>query len=113
MTADRPARLPAERNALICGESGADHATLSAMSTAPGFTPKVLEILAAVVASGGEAMGADLVHSCGLSQPQLRRQLNWMEKQDLVNQVHNHDGRTWVRATQAGRYALEAAAEDS
>lgn len=83
------------------------------MSTVRGLTPKVLEILAAAVASGGEAMGADLVRSCGLSQPQLRRQLDWMEKQDLVNQVHSHDGRTWVRATHAGRYALEAVAEDS
>lgn len=75
------------------------------------ITPKVIELLRAIVACGGEATGSHLSESCHLTKPQLKRQLDWMEKQDLVNQVHSHDGRTWVRATVAGRAALALVAE--
>ena len=78
----------------------------SGIPDAPEFAPKVIELLAAVVACGGEAVGSYLAERCRLTRPQLKRQLDWMEEQDLVNQVHAHDGRTWVRATAAGRAAL-------
>jgi DNA-binding MarR family transcriptional regulator len=77
----------------------------------PEIAPKVVDLLAAIVACGGEAMGSHLIETCHLTKPQLKRQLNWMEKQDLVNQVHSGDGRTWVRATVDGRAALERALE--
>lgn len=79
----------------------------------PDVTPKVLEILETIVTSGGEATGAHLVGTCGLTNPQLTRQLAWMEKQDLVNQVDSDDGRTWVRATQVGRAVLARATDDA
>lgn len=72
-----------------------------------GFAPKVLHLLAAIVSSGGEALASHLAETCGLTTPQVERQLRWMEKQDLINQVDDGDGRTWVRATEFGRDALK------
>lgn len=73
------------------------------------IAPQVIQLLAAVVDSGGEAMAVHLAETCGLTKAQLQRQLKWMEKQDLVNQVHRGDGRTWVRATASGREVLRRA----
>lgn len=74
----------------------------------PEFTPKVIALLAEVVACGGEASYSRLFEHCHLTRPQLERQLNWMEKQDLVNQTHDTRGRVVsVRATLAGRDALQ------
>ena len=73
------------------------------------FSPKVIELLAAIVAAGGEAMGSDLAKACELSKPELKRQLHWMEKQDLINQAQGGGGRTLVRATVSGRDALKRA----
>ena len=83
------------------------------MTGAPGFTLKVIEILAAILSSGGEALASHLAMTCDLTKPQLTRQLNWMETQDLINQVHSSDGRTWVRATVLGRDALKRSGERS
>lgn len=77
----------------------------------PDVTLKVVEILRAIVASGGEATGSHLVETCDLRGPQLTRQLAWMERHGLVNQVQSHDGRTWVRATVDGRAALDRASD--
>lgn len=85
-------------------------AIVAAEATARGgFTPKVIDLLAEIVACGGEAIDSHLAESCELTKPQLKRQLNWMEKQDLVNQSHDTGGRVWVRATVAGRVALQRA----
>lgn len=73
----------------------------------PAVSPKVIGVLAAVVSAGGEALGSHLAATCGLTKPQLKRQLNWMEHQGLINQVHSGDGRTWVRATEAGGHELK------
>ena len=73
----------------------------------PGFTPNVMDLLAEIVACGGETAISHLAEQCELTKPQLRRQLNWMEKQDLVNQSHDSGGRVWVRATVVGRAALQ------
>lgn len=81
------------------------------MPNTPEIALKVIEVLAAIVACGGEATGSHLIETCDLTKPQLKRQLNWMEKQDLVNQIHSGDGRTWVRATVAGRAVLKRTEE--
>jgi DNA-binding MarR family transcriptional regulator len=83
------------------------------MTSPLGLTPKVIEILVAVVTSGGEALASRLAMTCGLTKPQLTRQLNWMEGQNLINQVRSRDGRTWVRATVLGRDALRHPGESS
>jgi len=83
------------------------------MSMVPALTPKVIELLGVIVERGGETTNAHLVETCGLSKAQLKRQLSWMEKQDLVNQSHSvHDDRTWVRATATGREALKQARQE-
>ena len=83
------------------------------MTSTAGFTPKVIEILVAIVSSGGEALGSHLAGTCDLTKPQLKRQLNWMEKQELINQVHGSDGQTWVRATTLGRDAVKRSDEST
>jgi DNA-binding MarR family transcriptional regulator len=75
----------------------------------PALGQGVVDVLAALVASGGEATAPQLAESCGLTKPQLTRQLDWMERKSLINQVHSRNGRTRVRATIEGRAALSAA----
>ena len=79
------------------------------VASVPELSPKVIELLAAIVAAGGEAMGSDLETVCELGKPQLKRLLRWMEKQDLTNQAQGGGGRMWVRATVSGRDALKRA----
>lgn len=79
------------------------------VANTPAFAPNVIEVLTAVVALGGEAAATRLAETCGLTRAQLTRQLDWMERSNLINQVHSRDGRTWVRATVDGRAALNAA----
>lgn len=65
---------------------------------------KVIEILAAVVDSGGEATGFHLNATCGLTRAQLERQLDWMEREDLINQVRSSgDGRIWGPGDRCGK----------
>jgi len=79
------------------------------VSETPEFAPKVIELLATIVEAGGEATASHLIETCGLTKPQLKRQLNWMEKQDLVNQVGAWNEVRWIRATSFGRTALRHA----
>lgn len=108
----RPAAMVA-RPACTAAEAHAAPARLEPMTSPLGLAPKVIEILVAIVTSGGEALAASLAMTCGLTKPQLTRQLNWMERQNLINQVHSRDGRTWVRATVVGRDALGHPGESS